>query len=159
MKYTIFLVLFSTLSWTEAITSLNLFKENDYNTCLQGAPDRTINITNDGNCYELVEAHQELESNAWYYRAYINTMTGAHSGLTYDFETLVIIERCDCEYINGREGTRHYNRSCLVGKIYHQCESFKNNRKTKLFWNALYNDPTLKFWGVNVDYMKNYILY
>ena len=156
---TTFLVLFVACVIKGHITSLNLFNRNDYNTCTQGTPDKTINVTDDGNCHILVESRPDLGLEAVYYTVYTDTATGAHSHVIYEIENLAILERCDCEHIIGRTGRRYYNRSCFIERLYHQCSSFKNNKKTKRFWNILYDDKELTYWGVDVDYMQNYLLY
>jgi hypothetical protein len=154
------LVLFSPLAVPTrgAITSLNLFKKNDYDTCTQGAPDQTISITGDGNCHTLVEARPDLELDTCYYATYTDTYTGVHSAAVYSVETLAVLERCDCEYITSLSGNRAYNRTCLIARLNYQCSSFKNNGKTKRFWNKLYDDKELKFWGVDVEF-QHYLLY
>jgi hypothetical protein len=155
---TIFLLV---LAWSSegAITTLNFFNQNDYGTCLVGTPNRTISITDDGNCYELVAAQPDLGYEACYYRTYTDSYTGIHSAEVYNIKSVAITDRCDCEYITGRVGQRFYNRSCFIARVYRQCETFKYNRKTKLFWNRLYDDKELEFWGVDMDYIQDYILY
>ncbi|MHA1680476.1 MAG: hypothetical protein ACTSUE_05670, partial [Promethearchaeota archaeon] len=155
----VILVLVNIVCVENAILTLNLFSKNDYRTCPMGAPNRTIALTDDGNCYELVAAQPELNFEACYYATYSDIFIGTKSAETYAFRALAILERCDCEYITARTGMRHYNRSCFIARLYNQCESFKHNKKSKYFWNRLYDDSTLEYWGVDVDYLQDYMLY
>ena len=141
------------------ITTLNLFRRNDYGSCPSGTPDRTIDITDDGNCYELVAANAQLELSALYYETYSDFYIGTHSSTSYEIESLAILSRCGCEHMMDRDGERNYNRTCLIAKVNQGCTRFKHVAKMKKFWNTLYNDPDLEYWGIDANYVENVLLY
>ena len=141
------------------IDTLNLFRSNDYDTCLAGTPDRTIDVTDDGNCYELVAETPELELIAFYYETFSDMYTGTHSAASYEVQTLAILTRCGCEHGVARGGNRAYNDSCLVAKVAQGCETFKYREKVGRYWNKLYDDPLLEFWGIDANYIENVLLY
>lgn len=153
------IVLFATLCAEGAITSLNLFETNDFNTCTSDTPDKMIRINDNANCHLLVAEQPELELEALYYITYSDFFVGSKSSETYDFKALAILDRCDCEHIRSRSGKQQYNQSCFVARLYQPCDSFKYNRRTKYYWNKLYNNSNLEFWGVDVDYLQDFMLY
>ncbi len=153
-----FLVLF-TLQARGTITSLNMFRETDYRTCLQGDPDYNISITDDGNCYELIPANPSLNSSAYYYRTRSESFTGGKSAASYTKEYLIILERCDCEFVTNRENQRAYNASCQVARLAGACSRVSNTGKMRKFLPHCYNDSLLAYWGVDANDIQNFYLY
>ena len=141
------------------VTSLNFFHSNDFNTCETSTPDRVITLIDDGTCYELVPSDLSKDLEAWYYRTHEDSFVGLYSNLTYNLKSLYILDRCNCEHIVSRTGHRVYNRTCMVAKLYQPCQTFKLNKKTKLVWGRRFNDKDLKLWGIDVNYLQDFMLY
>ena len=142
-----------------AITTLNFFHDNDFFSCPTGAPAHTMAIVDDGICRLLLPAIPSLGTEACYYNTVSSSFTGDKSGETYTFKSLILVDRCDCEFIAGRTGHRYYNRTCTIAHVVSACNSFRNSKKVRTFWPAYFEDTALKFWGIDVDYIQEFTLY
>lgn len=147
------------LSCPVLFAHINIFCKNDFGTCLSGAPDYVINITEDGLCRELIPAYPTNATEAIYYESYTDTFTGSQSAHEYVIESIALLSRCGCEKVINRRGFTIYNESCYVDNLYFQCERIRSNRIMKKVLPVHFNDNTLVFWGIDYTYIETFMLY
>ena len=140
------------------ITTLNLFERNDFEECSTGTPAQMIDINDDGLCYPI-PVPQNANVSTVYYTTYSDVYVGKKSNEIYNFHVLAILDDCDCTHTTGRMGQKIYNQTCLIARLFQPCDTFKNVDKMETYWNEMYSDDSLEYWGVDVNFIQEFMLY